>query len=255
MIALHEVSKRYGERAVIEGITLSVACGEVLALVGGSGSGKTTTLKTINRLVEPSSGRIEIDGVDTSTIPRHVLCRRIGYVFQRIGLLPHLTVARNIAVPLELAGRTRAEIAPRLSEVARLVALDEELLDRLPRELSGGQQQRAGVARAIAASPQILLFDEPFGALDPLTRDYLQETFLSLRQALGFTGVFVTHDMAEAAVVADRVAVMRDGRLIQIGTPGELVERPADSDVERLMSAPVRSARAFEAAISRARRG
>jgi ABC-type proline/glycine betaine transport system permease subunit/ABC-type nitrate/sulfonate/bicarbonate transport system ATPase subunit len=169
----------------------------------------------INRLVEPDAGRVRIDGQDTASLEPHVLRRSIGYAFQGVGLFPHLTVAENVAVPLRLAGWPRERIRARVDELLALLELDGSLLARFPAELSGGQQQRVGVARALAASPRVILLDEPFGALDPLTRDRLQGSFDALRRRLGLTAVFVTHDVAEALVLADRIGIMRAGRLIQ----------------------------------------
>lgn len=250
MIALHEVGKRYGDVDVVDGVTLQVGRGEVVALVGSSGSGKTTTLKMINRLVEPTTGRIDIEGEDTRRIPGPELRRRIGYVFQRIGLFPHLSVAENIGLPLVLAGRPPPQVVARIAEVLDLVELDGSVLVRRPHELSGGQQQRVGVARALVTEPRLMLLDEPFGALDPLTRDRLQQTFLRVRRSLGLTAVFVTHDMAEALLVADRIAVMRGGRLVQVGTPRELVRSAVDEEVERLLDTPRRHARAYDALLA-----
>lgn len=245
MIDLRGLSARFGDAWVVQDLSLRVASGEVLALVGGSGSGKSTTLKMINRLVEPAAGSVHIDGLDVSTVPLESLRRSIGYVFQRVGLFPHLTVAENLAVPLELARRARETVTPRLVELMGLVELDPSLLGRYPEALSGGQQQRVGVARALAAAPRLMLLDEPFGALDPLTRDRLQQTFIRLRRSLGLTAIFVTHDMAEALIVADRIAVLRAGRLIQVGTAAELVAAPSDPDVTALLDTPRRHAEAF----------
>ncbi len=184
-----------------------------------------------------------IDGQDTASLEPHVLRRSIGYAFQGVGLFPHLTVAENVAVPLRLAGWSRERIHARVDELLALLELDGSLLARFPAELSGGQQQRVGVARALAASPRVMLLDEPFGALDPLTRDRLQGSFDGLRRRLGLTAVFVTHDVAEALVLADRIGVMRAGRLVQIGSPAEIARQPADEDVARLLDTPRRHAR------------
>jgi osmoprotectant transport system ATP-binding protein len=197
----------------------------------------------VNRLIEPDAGRVSIDGRDTAALDPHALRRSIGYVFQGVGLFPHLTVGENVAVPLRLAGFTGDRVRARLGELMQLVELDEALLAHLPSELSGGQQQRVGVARALAASPSVLLLDEPFGALDPLTRDRLQQAFDALRRRLALTAVFVTHDVAEAVVLADRIGVMRAGRLVQLGTAAELARQPADADVARLVDTPRRQAR------------
>jgi osmoprotectant transport system ATP-binding protein len=243
MIEVAGLGRRYGDVAAVDSVSFQVATGELVALVGGSGSGKTTTLKMINRLVEPSAGRVTIDGQDTAAVEPHVLRRSIGYAFQGVGLFPHLTVAENVAVPLRLAGWPRERIDARVLELLALLELDRALLARFPNELSGGQQQRVGVARALAASPRVILLDEPFGALDPLTRDRLQGSFDALRRRLGLTAVFVTHDVAEALVLADRIGVMRSGRLVQIGTPAEIARQPADEDVARLLDTPRRHAR------------
>jgi osmoprotectant transport system ATP-binding protein len=243
MIDIAGLGRRYGDVVAVDGVSFQVATGELVALVGGSGSGKTTTLKMINRLVEPDAGRVTIDGQDTASLEPHVLRRSIGYAFQGVGLFPHLTVAENVAVPLRLADWSRERIHARVDELLALLELDGSLLARFPAELSGGQQQRVGVARALAASPRVILLDEPFGALDPLTRDRLQGSFDALRRRLGLTAVFVTHDVAEALVLADRIGVMRAGRLIQLGTPAEMARQPADEDVARLLDTPRRQAR------------
>ena len=243
MIDVAGLGRRYGDVVAVDGVSFQVATGELVALVGGSGSGKTTTLKMINRLVEPDAGRVTIDGQDTASLEPHVLRRSIGYAFQGVGLFPHLTVAENAAVPLRLAGWSRERIQARVDELLALLELDGSLLARFPAELSGGQQQRVGVARALAASPRVILLDEPFGALDPLTRDRLQGAFDALRRRLGLTAVFVTHDVAEALVLADRIGVMRAGRLVQIGSPAEIARQPADEDVARLLDTPRRHAR------------
>ncbi len=243
MIEVAGLSRRYGGAVAVADVSFRVGAGEMLALVGDSGSGKTTTLKMINRLLEPDAGKVVIDGRDAASLDPHALRRSIGYVFQGIGLFPHRTVAENVAVPLRLAGWSRDRTCVRVAELLALVELDPALAARFPAELSGGQQQRTGVARALAASPRVMLLDEPFGALDPLTRDRLQRTFGELRRRLGLTAVFVTHDVAEAVVLADRIGVMRSGRLLQLGTPAELARSPADDDVARLLDTPRRQAR------------
>ena len=247
MIEVVGLTKRYGDAVVVRDVTLTVEKGELLVLVGASGSGKTTTLKMINRLVEPSSGRVRIAGEDAAAVPPHVLRRRIGYVFQKIGLFPHMTVEENLAVPLSLLAWRADRIRDRVSELLSLVELDASLRSRFPAALSGGQQQRVGVARALAAEPALMLLDEPFGAIDPLTRDRLRETFVGIRRRLGLTAIFVTHDMAEALLLADRIAVMNEGRLVQVGAPRELLASPCDAYVERLLETPRRQARAFDA--------
>ena len=244
MIETIGLTKRYGDVAAVDDVSLRVDEGELLVLLGGSGSGKTTMLKMVNRLIEPSAGRITIDGQDTAAIEAHALRRRIGYVFQQIGLFPYMTVAENIAVTITLLGWDRTRVDQRVHELLELVELDPALMrDRSPSELSGGQQQRVGVARALAASPRVMLLDEPFGALDPLTRDRLQQSLLRIRRQLNLTAIFVTHDMVEALLLGDRIAVMQEGRLVQIGTPRELLRSPADDYVRRLMDTPTRQAR------------
>jgi osmoprotectant transport system ATP-binding protein len=247
VIEVAGLARRYGGVAAVADVTFSVATGELVALVGGSGSGKTTTLKMINRLVEADAGRVTIDGRDTRELEPHLLRRSIGYVFQGVGLFPHLTVAENAGVPLRLLGWPRDRVRVRVEELLALVELEPRLASRLPAELSGGQQQRVGVARALAASPRVMLLDEPFGALDPLTRDRLQASFDALRRRLGLTAVFVTHDVAEALLLADRIGVMRSGRLVQLGTAAEIAHSPADEDVARLIDTPRRHARAVAA--------
>jgi osmoprotectant transport system ATP-binding protein len=249
MFEIQRLGKDYGGRRVVDDLSLVVARREVLVLVGESGSGKTTTLKMINRLIEPTSGTVRIAGEDTRALPAHLLRRRIGYVFQKIGLFPHMTVEENIAVPLTLAGAERRTKRARVEELLRLVELDPALAERRPHQLSGGQQQRVGVARALATAPELMLLDEPFGALDPLTRDRLQQSFVRLRHELGLTALFVTHDMSEALLIGDRIAVMKDGRLVQVGTPRELIESPKSEYVEKLLETPRRQALAYQALI------
>jgi len=242
MIQVEGLTRRYGGALAVASVSFRVDPGELVALVGDSGSGKTTTLKMINRLVEPSAGKVLVEGRDAAAIEPHALRRSIGYVFQGIGLFPHMTVAENVAVPLRLVGWARDRIRARVEELFRLVELDPALAARFPEALSGGQQQRVGVARALAASPRVMLLDEPFGALDPLTRDRLQRSFDDLRRRLSLTAVFVTHDVAEALILADRIGVMRAGRLLQLGTPAEIARNPADDEVARLMDTPRRQA-------------
>jgi osmoprotectant transport system ATP-binding protein len=243
LIEVRGLARRYDGGLAVADVSFDVAAGELLALVGDSGSGKTTTLKMINRLVEPDAGRVTIEGRDAATLEPHALRRSIGYVFQGIGLFPHMSVAQNVAVPLGLLGWTRERVDARVTELLALVELPPNLAARFPAALSGGEQQRVGVARALASSPRVMLLDEPFGALDPLTRDRLQHSFDALRRRLGLAAVFVTHDMAEAVLLADRIGVMRAGRLVQIGTPAELARAPIDDDVARLLDTPRRQAR------------
>lgn len=251
MIELQQVTKRYGEVLAVDGVSLTVREGELLILLGDSGSGKTTTLKTVNRLIEPSSGKILLDGENVGGVAPHVLRRRIGYVFQKVGLFPHLTVAENIGITPSLLGWDRSRIRERVDELLEMVELDPDLMrERSPSELSGGQQQRVGVARALATAPRLMLLDEPFGALDPLTRDRVQQSFLRIRRVTGLTAIFVTHDMVEALILGDRIAVMREGRLVQVGTPHQLLVEPADEYVAQLMDTPKRQARTVDELIA-----
>lgn len=252
MIRLHELTRRYGDHLAVDRLTLEVPTGELLVLLGSSGCGKTTTLKMVNRLVEPTSGRVEIDGEDTATIEAAELRRRIGYGFQQVGLFPHMSVAENVAVTPSLLGWPAPKIAARVDELLELVELEpERYRARAPHELSGGQQQRVGLARALAAEPSLLLLDEPFGALDPLTRDRLQQEFTQIRHRLGLTVIFVTHDMVEALLLGDRIAVMHEGRLLQLGTPAELLGNPIDERVAELMATPRRQAAAVDELLAR----
>jgi osmoprotectant transport system ATP-binding protein len=252
MIELQHLTKRYGDQIVVDDLSIQIDEGELLVLLGGSGSGKTTTLKMINRLIEPSAGSVLVDGSDVAALAPHDLRRRIGYAFQQVGLFPHMTVAENIGVTPALLGWTEPKIRRRVDELLELVELDpDDTRERRPDQLSGGQQQRVGVARALAASPRLMLLDEPFGALDPLTRRRLQESFVRIRRELGLTAVFVTHDMVEALVLGDRIAVMETGRLVQIGTPGTLMREPADDYVRRLLDTPRREAQLVESLLTR----
>ncbi|MET3528282.1 ABC transporter ATP-binding protein [Phenylobacterium koreense] len=241
-IELSRIEKRYGERAALAGVDLAIAPGQFVALVGSSGSGKTTLLKTINGLIAPDSGRVRIDGEDVGLRPAHELRRRIGYVFQEVGLFPHLSIAENIAVTPRLLGWDKARIAARVSELLELVALPAEVSGRSPAALSGGQRQRVGVARALAAEPKIMLMDEPFGALDPLTRDALGSDYRALHERLGLTTVMVTHDMAEAVLLADRVLVIEAGAIIADGAPDALIKDTENPQVRALLEAPRRQA-------------
>jgi osmoprotectant transport system ATP-binding protein len=251
MIQLRSLTKRYGDTVVVDRVSLTVDSGELVVLLGGSGSGKTTTLKMINRLVEPSEGSVLIDGVDVSTLPSHELRRQIGYVFQEIGLFPHMTVADNVGITPSLLGWDDSLIAARVDELLALVELDPDTVrHRRPDELSGGQRQRVGVARALAARPSILLLDEPFGAVDPLTRRRLQESLVRIRREVGLSAVFVTHDMVEALLLGDRIAVLHEGRLVQVGTPHELLTAPADDYVGELMRTPRRQAEIVDSLIA-----
>ena len=251
MIEIAGVTRRFGAVLAVDNVSLTIADGELLVLVGGSGSGKTTTLKMVNRLIEPTVGRIAIDGRDVRTYEKHDLRRRIGYVFQQVGLFPHMTVAENIAITPALLGWDAARLRARVDELLELVELSPAVMrDRRPVDLSGGERQRVGVARALAAAPRVMLLDEPFGALDPLTRDHLQRAFTRIRRELGLTAVFVTHDMAEALLLGDRIGVMRHGRLIQVGTAHDLLRSPVDDYVRGLTDTPLRHARVVDALLA-----
>jgi len=238
-IRLEKVSKRYGPTLAVDSLDLAVEPGEMCMLVGPSGSGKTTTMRMINRLIEPSSGRIFLDGDDVTHVNPVTLRRRIGYVIQQVGLFPHLTIGDNVATVPRLLGWEKDRIRARTAELLTLVGLDAEVyLRRYPNELSGGQRQRAGVARALAADPPVLLMDEPFGALDPITRDRLQTEFLRLQQELHKTVVFVTHDIDEAVRLGDRIAVLAEGgRLEQYDTPARILGSPATAFVADFVGA------------------
>ncbi|XUU62028.1 ATP-binding cassette domain-containing protein [Erythrobacter sp. HA6-11] len=230
------VSRNFGDVQAVKGITTAVAAGSFVAMVGASGSGKSTLLKTINALIEPSNGRVLLDGEDVSSLPPPALRRRIGYVFQGIGLFPHMSVAENIAIGPRLAGE-RLEPA-RIAELLELVELEPDMASRLPDELSGGQRQRVGVARALAGTPQVLLMDEPFGALDPITRDALGERVRKLHDQLGLTTIMVTHDMAEALLLADRVLVMGAGEIVADETPHALLQGSGGDIAQSLVAVP-----------------
>ena len=241
LIHLTKVSKLYGAYAALDGVSLAVARGEFVALVGASGSGKTTLLKTINGLTPPDAGEVRVGGESVDAVPPHELRRRIGYVFQEIGLFPHLTVGENVGMVPRLLGWDKARIAARTGELLALVDLPAALAARRPAELSGGQRQRVGVARALAAEPAIVLMDEPFGALDPLTREALGRDYRALHERLSLTTVMVTHDISEAVLLADRIVVVRMGRIAGDGAPAELA-RSGDAEVRALMDAPRRQA-------------
>ena len=241
-IAFENVRKVYesAERAALDGVSLTIAKGEFLAVVGASGSGKTTLMRLTNRLTEPTAGVVRVGGADVQTVDAVSLRRRIGYVFQGIGLFPHMTVAENIAITPRLLGAGAQERSRRADELLDLVRLDPgEFRRRFPHELSGGQRQRVGVARALGAKPQIVLMDEPFGALDPLTRDALGQDYRGLHDTLGLTTAMVTHDIVEALLLADRIAVMDKGRLIAHDTPHALMQS-RDAVVSELMQTPRR---------------
>ena len=231
-----QLTKSYGETEAVRDVSLEVPVGQFVALVGASGSGKSTLLKTVNRLVEPTEGRVMFEGEDVAGLPLASLRRSIGYVFQSIGLFPHLTVAENIAIGPKLAGEVLGD--GRIAELLELVELDCTMAGRMPDELSGGQRQRVGVARALAAEPRLLLMDEPFGALDPVTRDALGQRVRGLHEELGLTTVMVTHDMAEALLLADRVLVMDAGRIVADEEPKALVAGAGGGVAQALVAVP-----------------
>ncbi len=241
MIQLEYVSKTFdgGKSHAVREVSLEVRDGETLVLLGSSGCGKTTTLKMINRLIEPSSGVISVDGREVGEHDLLSLRRSIGYVFQGVGLFPHMTIEQNVAVVPKLLGWSLDRRVVRAQEMLSLVKLDSAVhRHRYPRDLSGGEQQRVGVARALAADPAYLLMDEPFGALDAITRDVLQQELLRIKRELGKTIVFVTHDIFEALTLAGRIAVMHEGRLEQVGTKCEILAKPASEFVRSLFAKP-----------------
>jgi osmoprotectant transport system ATP-binding protein len=237
MIEFKNVSKTYtGGVKAVDNLSLTVEDGELLVLLGTSGCGKTTTLKMINRLIEPTSGDITIDGHTIRDLDPIELRRGIGYAIQHIGLFPHLTVRDNIAVVPRLLNWSDPRIEERTGELLEMMGLEpDDFRDRYPAQLSGGQKQRIGVARALAANPDIVLMDEPFGALDPITREQLQEQFLDLQKELRKTIVFVTHDVFEAVKIGDRIAILDEGRLMQVDAPANIVESPAHKFVDRFL--------------------
>ncbi len=234
MIRLQRVRKTYdGQKNIVDDLDFEIRKGELVVLVGESGCGKTTTMKMINRLIEPDGGDIYIDGRNIKSFNKNELRRNIGYVIQDIGLFPHLTVRKNVSVVPLLSKKDKAEVNRAVEDLLRLVNLPpEEYADRYPGELSGGQQQRVGFARALANNPDIILMDEPFSALDPITREQLQNELLSLQEELHKTIVFVTHDIDEAIKLGDRIAVMSEGRIIQFDTPEEILKNPINPFVE-----------------------
>ena len=238
-VRFEDVSKSFdgGATRAVDAVSLTVESGGFVALVGESGSGKSTLLKTINRLAEPTGGEVLIDGEPVAGRPPAELRRHIGYVFQNIGLFPHMTVAENIAIIPRL-GDTR--IGDGLADLLDLVGLPRDFAGRFPHELSGGQQQRVGVARALAGEPGLMLMDEPFGALDPITRDQLGEAYRDLHDRLGLTTIMVTHDMAEALLLADRILVMSQGKIVADGTPRAMLSGEAGGEADALIAVPKR---------------
>ncbi len=244
MIDLKDVTKAYGAQRAVGPLAFTVGKGEFVALLGGSGSGKTTTLKIINGLIAPDSGEVLIDGQPASDEPPHLLRRRIGYVFQEVGLFPHMTVAENIAVGPKLARWDRARIAARTAELIDLASLRPEILERLPAQLSGGQRQRV-----------VMLMDEPFGALDPVTRDELGREYRAAHERAGLTTVMVTHDVTEALLLADRIIVLEEGRIIADGPPASLLRENSHPGVRALMETPRRQAERVRALAEAAAHG
>ncbi|MBO1305882.1 ABC transporter ATP-binding protein [Enterococcus sp. 669A] len=236
MIEFENVSKIYpGNKMAVENVNLSFNKGEFICLIGTSGSGKTTTMRMINRMIDPTEGTIKIDGEDIQNINPVELRRQIGYVIQNIGLMPHMTIRENITLVQKLLKVDQDKRDKTAERMIDLVELPRDMLDRYPHELSGGQQQRIGVVRALAADQDIILMDEPFGALDPITRDSLQDLVKDLQERLGKTIVFVTHDMDEALKLANRIAIMDEGHVIQFDTPENILREPANDFVEELL--------------------
>lgn len=245
MIEFRHVSKDFHGKVVLSDISMEIPTGELTVLIGPSGCGKTTTLKMINRLLSPSSGEIWIDGKNIETLDKVQLRRRIGYVIQQGGLFPHMTIRENIEIIARLAKGDPQAISRKTNQLMEMVDLDPaEYLDRYPTELSGGQQQRIGVIRALANDPEVVLFDEPFSALDPVTRSSLQDELVSMHEKMGKTMVFVTHDMDEAIKIADRICIMRNGHILQFDTPEQILKHPADDFIasfvgtERIWDSP-----------------
>jgi osmoprotectant transport system ATP-binding protein len=236
MIEIDNVTKSYGDRRVVDRLSLTVAAGDFCVLLGSSGCGKSTTLKMVNRLIAADSGTIRVAGEDILTVPPEALRRRIGYAIQSIGLFPHWTVEDNIATVPRLLKWPRARRRDRVTELLEMLRLDPEPYRRkYPHQLSGGEQQRVGVARALAADPQLLLMDEPFGAVDPITRDALQAELARIHRATMKTILFVTHDIEEALRLATRIAIMHEGRILQFGSPAEILEHPASEFVAEFL--------------------
>jgi osmoprotectant transport system ATP-binding protein len=249
LIEIDKVSKSFdgGRTFAVRDATLAVTAKTFVALVGTSGSGKTTTLKVVNRLIEPDRGEVRIDGERVGAQDAATLRRRIGYVFQGIGLFPHMSVAENIGITPHLLGWPAPDIAARVRELIDLVGLPQDYAPRLPATLSGGQRQRAAVARAIAARPRIVLMDEPFGALDPVTRDTVGTAYRALHDRLGLTTIMVTHDVQEAVLLADRIVVMSNGQILANDTPRALLSAPPSPEVAALMDMPKRQAARIQA--------
>ncbi|MEB6095769.1 betaine/proline/choline family ABC transporter ATP-binding protein [Mammaliicoccus sciuri] len=236
MLSIQDLTKVYrGGKKAVNSINMEIESGEFIAFIGTSGSGKTTALRMINRMIEPTSGTITLDGKDLSKMNPVNLRRNIGYVIQQIGLMPHMTIRENIVLVPKLLKWTKEEKEKKAKELIKLVDLPESYLDLYPSQLSGGQQQRIGVVRALAADQDIILMDEPFGALDPITRDTLQDLVKTLQQKLGKTIIFVTHDMDEAIKLADRICIMSQGEIIQFDSPNNILKNPANDFVREFI--------------------
>jgi osmoprotectant transport system ATP-binding protein len=236
MIQFDRVSKRYGDTVALNDFSLTVPTAKITVLMGLSGSGKTTAIRSVNKMVTPTSGSVSIDGVDVAELDAVTLRRRIGYVMQEVGLLPHKTVLDNVTLIARIAGQSRETALRNAHEMLAMVGTGETFFSRYPHQLSGGQQQRVGVARALATKPNILLMDEPFGAVDPIVREELQDELMRIQRDLGLTIMFVTHDRHEAVKIADQLVVLSDGGYIeQFGTPAELTTKPASDFVRKLL--------------------
>lgn len=238
MIEFVNVTKKYKEKVVLDNLNLKIEKGGIIVLIGGSGCGKTTTLKMINKLIDPTSGEIYIDGKPISKENTIDLRRRIGYVIQNVGLLPHLTIRENIELIPKLKGMDKEKYSKKTLDLLNLVGLNpDEYLDKYPNQLSGGQQQRVGVARAFATEAEIILMDEPFSALDPITREALQEEIFNMQQQLNKTIIFVTHDMDEALKLASKICIMKDGHIVQYDTPENILRNPANDFIKEFVGA------------------
>ncbi|MBS7541047.1 ABC transporter ATP-binding protein [Ancylobacter lacus] len=253
MIELEHLSRRFGATSAVDDLSLTIPRGDICALIGPSGAGKSTALRLINRLIEPDGGRVLIGGEDAARLPVVALRRRLGYVIQSVGLFPHWTVARNIATVPRLLGWERRRIARRVEELLALVGLEPAHGGRYPHQLSGGQQQRVGVARALAAEPEVLLMDEPFGAVDPLTRRSLQDALKDIQARTGTTIVLVTHDIDEALRLATTLAFLTGGRLVQAATPHAMLAAPASPEIAAFLGGPRLGLRLLQTATAGAR--
>lgn len=235
-VEFKQVSKNYGTGYVLQNFDLIIQSGKIVTIIGPSGCGKTTLLKMINRLIEPEDGTVLVEGKNVSSLDPVELRRDIGYVIQQIGLFPHMTIEQNISIVPRLKGEKKKELLARTEELLQLIGLSpEQFRSRYPHELSGGQQQRIGVARALAANPSIILMDEPFSALDPISRIQLQKELINLNERVKKTIVFVTHDIDEALKIADQIVLLKDGQIIQTGSPAELLDKPANDFVREFL--------------------